>query len=49
MQASSVVGIVNLYLVLLGQLKGHHVHWKVELSLGLVEVLLIEGITSNPG
>ena len=48
-QAGDVVGMVDLDLVLPGQHKGHHVHWKVELGLGLVEVLLIEGITSNPG
>ncbi len=47
-QVGSVVGIIDLDLVLLGQLKRYHVHWKVEFSLGLVEVLLVKRITSNP-
>ena len=49
MQASSVVEVVNLDLAFLGQLNGQHVHWKVELGLGLVEVLLVQGITSILG
>ena len=48
MQVSSVVEVVDLDLAFLGQLNGQHVHWEVELGLGLVEVLLIQGITSNP-
>jgi len=48
-QTSDVVGVVDLNLVLLGQLKGQHVHWQVELGLGLVEVLLVQSITGDPG
>ena len=32
-QAGDVVGMVDLDLVLLGQFKGHHVDWQIELSL----------------
>ena len=32
-QAGDVVGMVDLDLVLLGQFKGHHVYWQVELGL----------------
>ena len=49
MKASPVGVIVDLDLALLGQLKGHHVHRKIELCLGLVEVLLVKSITSNLG
>ena len=48
-ETSDVVGVVDLNLVLLGQFKGQHVHWQVELGLGLVEVLLVQGITGNLG
>ena len=48
-QASDVVGMVDLDLVLFGQFKGHHVYWQMELSLGLVEVLLVKSITLYPG
>ena len=48
-QAVDVVGMVDLNLVLLGQFESQHVHWKVELGLGLVEVLLVQGITGNLG
>lgn len=48
-EASDVVGVVDLDLVLLGQLKGHHVHRQVELGLGLVEVLLVQGVAGDPG
>ena len=48
-EAGDVVGVVDLNLVLLGQFKGKHVHWQVELGLGLVEVLLVQGITGNLG
>ena len=48
-QASDVVGMVDLNLILLCQFKLHHIYWKVELGLGLVEVLLVQGITSDPG
>jgi hypothetical protein len=48
-QVSSVVEVVDLDLVLLAQLKGHHVQWKMELGLGLMEVLLVQSITGNLG
>ena len=48
-QVSSVVEVVDLNLVLLAQLKGHHVQWEMELGLGLVEVLLVQSITGNLG
>ena len=48
-QTGDVVGMVDLNLVLLGQFKGDHVHWQVELGLGHVEVLLVQGITGNLG
>ena len=47
MQVGSVVEIIDLDLTFLGQLKRQQVHWEVELGLGLVEVLLVESITSN--
>ena len=49
MKAGPVGCIIDLDLILLSQLKGHHVHGKIELSLGLVEVLLVKSITRNPG
>ena len=48
MQLGSVVEIVDLFLALLGQLNIKHVYREVELGLGLVEVLLVKSITSNP-
>ena len=48
-QTGDVVGMVDLDLVLLGQFKGHHVNWQVELGLGLVEVLLVQEITGDLG
>ena len=48
-QAGDVVGMVDLDLVFLGQFKGHHVYWQIELGLGLVEVLLVKSITLYPG
>ena len=48
-QTGDVVGVVDLDLVLLGQYKRQHVHWQVELGLGLVEVLLVQNVTGNPG
>ena len=48
-QTGPVGVIVDLDLALLGQLKGYHVHRKIELSLGMVEVLLVKSITSNLG
>ena len=48
-QAGDVVGMVDLDLVLLGQFKGHHVDWQIELGLGFVEVLFVQSITGNPG
>ncbi len=48
-QAGSVVVIIDLDLAFLGQFKLQHVHWQVELGLGLVEVLLVQGITGNLG
>ncbi len=47
-KVGSVVGIINLDLTFLGQLNRQQVHWEVELGLGLVEVLLVKSITSNP-
>lgn len=47
MQGSSVVEIINLDLALLGQLKTEHIYREMELGLGLVEVLLVESVTSN--
>jgi len=46
-QMSSVVEIVHLLLAFLGQLEVQHVHWQVELGLGLVEVLLVQSITGD--
>ena len=46
-QFGSVVEVIDLDLVLLAQLKGHHVQWEVELGFGLVEVLLVQSITGN--
>ncbi len=46
-QVGSVVGIIDLDLALLGQLKGQQVRWEVVLGLGLVEVFLVKSITSN--
>ena len=48
-QMSSVVEIIDLDLAFFGQFKIQHVHWQVELGLGLVEVLLVQGITGNLG
>ena len=48
-QFSSVGEFLDLGLAFLGQVKGHHVKWKMELGLGEVEVLLVENITGNPG
>ena len=48
-QACPVVEVIDLDLAFLGQLNCQHVHWEVELGLGLVEILLVKGITSNPG
>ena len=48
-QASPVVEIIDLHLAFLGQFNGQHVHWEVELGLGLVEVLLVQSITGNLG
>ncbi len=48
-QAGSVVVIVDLDLTLLGKFKLQHVDWKLELGLGLVEVLLVQSITGNLG
>jgi len=48
-QASPVVEVVDLDLALLGQLEVQHVRRQVELGLGLVEVLLVEGVTGDPG
>ncbi len=48
MKVGSVVGVINLNLALLGQLKGQQVRWEVILGLGLVEVFLVKRITSNP-
>ena len=48
-EARSVVVIIDLNLAFLGQFKLQHVHWQVELGLGLVEVLLVQGITGNLG
>ncbi len=47
-KVGSVVGVINLNLALLGQLKGQQVRWEVILGLGLVEVFLVKRITSNP-
>ena len=49
MQLGSVVGVICLELTFLGQFNCQHVHWKVELGLGLVEVLLVQDITGNLG
>ena len=49
MKASPVGCIIDLFLILFSQLKGHHVHRKIELCLGLVEVLLVKIITGNFG
>jgi len=46
-QAGDVVGVVDLDLALLGQFNTQHVHWQVELGLGLVEVLLVEDVTGD--
>ena len=48
-QLGSVVGVICLELTFLGQFNCQHVHWKVELGLGLVEVLLVQDITGNLG
>ena len=48
-ETSDVVGVVDLDLVLLGKFKGHHVYWQVELGLGQVEVLLVQGVTGDLG
>lgn len=48
-QTSYIFGMVDLDLVLLGQLKGYHVQWEMELGLGLMEVLLVQSITGNLG
>ena len=48
-QACPVVEVIDLDLAFLGQLNCQHVHWQVELGLGLVEILLVQGITGNPG
>jgi len=48
-QVSPVVEVVDLLLALLGQLEVQHVHRQVELGLGLVEVLLVEGVTGDLG
>ncbi|KAF3843599.1 hypothetical protein F7725_002448 [Dissostichus mawsoni] len=46
-QAGDVVGVVDLDLAFLGQLDTQHVHWQIELGLGLVEVLLVQSVTGN--
>ncbi len=46
-KVGSVVGIIDLDLALLGQLKREQVRWEVELSLGFVKIFLVEKITSN--
>ena len=48
-QMSPVVEVIDLNLAFLGQLKTQHVHRKVELGLGLVEVLLVQSITGDLG
>ncbi len=47
MQVGSVVGIIDLDLALLGQLKREQVRWEVELGFGFVKIFLVEKITSN--
>ena len=49
MQVSPVVEVVDLDLAFLGQFNIQHVHGQVELGLGLVEVLLVQSVTGNPG
>lgn len=48
-ETSSVVKIVYLDLAFLGQFKIQHVHWEMELGLGLVEILLVQHITGDLG
>lgn len=48
-QTGPVDVIVHLLLAFLGQLKLQHVHWQLELGLGLVEVLLVQSIAGNLG
>ena len=49
MQAGGVVGLVDLALAFLGQRDTQHVHWQVELCLGLVELLLVHVVTEDLG
>lgn len=48
-QVGSVVEVIDLDLTFLGQLNSQHVDWQVELGLSLVEVLLIDVVTGDPG
>ena len=49
MQASSVVCVVDLDLVLFSQLESQHVSRKVKLGFGLVEVCFVDIITEDLG
>lgn len=48
-QVGSVVEVIDLDLTFLGQLNSQHVDWQVELGLSLLEVLLIDVVTGDPG